>query len=530
MGTSMLRRFGTVAFVAFVVFALAPRNAAAQVVFEHLADMPWGDCPIGSVTGDFDEDGRGDVATTDFHMNELRLLLGDGSGSLSGAGTWATGGQPIHIATADFDLDGHLDIAVPNVYTNDISRFRGDGAGGFTPLASIAVGVQPRFIVVGDFDGNGVPDIAAPNRDSAFLSLLMGDGAGGFVRHDSVMPLGVEWAAVLDANEDGLDDLVVGNPASASLALLISDGVGGFSSSSTVSVIAGGFVAAADMDGDGHGDLVTYSSSGMLVFYGNGSGAFAIGDPFGALASNTTIVLGDFDHDGIADIVANSFGIGEVKVFQGLGGRRFELVTGPLPVVGPHTITAGDLTGDGLLDLVTTNVTDHKISVFLNRSSGSSCRSGNVNAAAGPLADVLFVNSSAGADFSRTVTMPAGGALTVDLSSPPSRTHSTYAIYILIGEPTRETATEQPFDIGTSCFATRLNGSLTTITLANTMGHEGQLGTPLVRRALPPTPARLVATPVNRPLTVTLQGYIRDNAAVSPAGVALTNAVLLRVE
>lgn len=158
------------------------------------------------------------------------------------------------------------------------------------------------------------------------------------------------------------------------------------------------------------------------------------------------------------------------------------------------------------------------------------CRQGNVNVAAGPIADVLLVNGSIGISPTRVVRMAVGGALTIDVLSPPSRPHARYALFVRIGGLTADDATDQSFDLGMACFPTPLNGSIQTITLANTMGHDGLLGSAWIRRRLPLAPARVFSASIDRTAEVSLQGFIQDDASGSAVGVSITNAIVFRVE
>jgi hypothetical protein len=126
--------------------------------------------------------------------------------------------------------------------------------------------------------------------------------------------------------------------------------------------------------------------------------------------------------------------------------------------------------------------------------------------------------------------MAVGGTLTVDIRNAPSLERSPFVIFVYLGEASPATETEQPFDLGTACFPTPLNGSVQTLTLANGMGHEDQLGTALIRRRPTPAPIRVLEKPIGRSAVVTLQGFLRDSGAISPVRVAITNAVVLRLD
>ena len=70
--------------------------------------------------------------------------------------TLTTTGTFTNQATAgDFDADGKLDLAVVNFASNNLSLLFGNGDGSFAPAQNYHVGTAPQAVVAGDFDGNG---------------------------------------------------------------------------------------------------------------------------------------------------------------------------------------------------------------------------------------------------------------------------------------------------------------------------------------------------------------------------------------
>ena len=92
----------------------------------------------------------------------------------------AVGSTPFSVAVGDFNLDGKPDLAVANVFSNDLTILLGNGSGGFSQHAGspLAVGYGPQSVAVGDFDLDGKPDLAVANFSSRDVTILLGDGNG----------------------------------------------------------------------------------------------------------------------------------------------------------------------------------------------------------------------------------------------------------------------------------------------------------------------------------------------------------------
>lgn len=142
---------------------------------------------------------------------------------------------------------------------------------------------------------------------------------------------------------------------------------------------------AADLDRDGNPDLVTSES----VWFGNGDLTFEEGTPegfsweqIGPDDDPAGVAVGDFDNDGLADILVGQHyrSIVEegarvpVRLFRNLGNREFREVTAevgldPLPTLAPH-VEFADMNNDGWLDIVASGSVDDGAApiVLLNRA------------------------------------------------------------------------------------------------------------------------------------------------------------------
>src|SRR4030095_9171979 len=88
--------------------------------------------------------------------------------SQAGDSPFGVGAGPFSVAVGDFNLDGKPDLAVANQDSNNVTILLGNGMGGFTQPSSspVGAGFAPRSVAVGDFNLDGKPDLATANSVS----------------------------------------------------------------------------------------------------------------------------------------------------------------------------------------------------------------------------------------------------------------------------------------------------------------------------------------------------------------------------
>jgi hypothetical protein len=225
--------------------------------FGAAANFAAGNGPRSVAIGDFNRDGRQDLAVANSLSNNVSILLGNGNGTFGAATNFAAGDGSRTVAASDFNGDGREDLAVANFNSDNVSILLGNGNGTFGAATNFAAGDGPISVVIGDFNRDGRQDLAVTNLNSDNVSVLLGNGNGTFgAATNFAVGDGPQLMAVGDFNRDGRHDLVVANAFSDDVSILLGNGNGTFEATTNFTVgdtpIS---VAIGDFNGDGRQDL-----------------------------------------------------------------------------------------------------------------------------------------------------------------------------------------------------------------------------------------------------------------------------------
>jgi hypothetical protein len=156
-----------------------------------------GKSPRGLAVGDFNGDGKLDLAVAEFGDNAVTIFIGNGDGTFQpgpnsfALGPGSSGLGPASLAAGDFNSDGILDLAVADQGSSGVSILLGQSNGASPPVAngmfSAApgspfstldvnnTGQGPASLIAADFNGDGRLDIVtADNTDGRVSVLLQG--------------------------------------------------------------------------------------------------------------------------------------------------------------------------------------------------------------------------------------------------------------------------------------------------------------------------------------------------------------------
>ncbi len=440
--------------------SLEDRTLFSAISFSAPANYPVGYAPNSVKVGDFNGDGRPDLAVANLNSDTVSVLLGNRDGTFQTAKNFAAGIRPSSVAVGDFNGDGKPDLATANAdYGGSyVSVLLGNGDGTLQTARSFATGGLAYSIAVGDFNGDGRPDLTVANQDTNTVSVLLGNGDGTFqTAQNFAAGLNPTFVAVGDFNGDGKPDLVVTNNYSPGisygLSVLLGDGDGTFQAAQNFGVGNGpSSVTVADFNGDGKADLavanISSSSDTVSVLLGNGNGTFQTAQNFATGRGPYPLAVGDFNSDGkldlaVGNIVTNNVPVSTVSVLLGNGDGTFQNAQNFATDFGPDSMAVGDFNGDGKLDLVTANAYGSSVSVLLSQLVTTTAVSGPVSSTyaqsitytatvlngTSPMTAGTVIFQDGDTPISAALPLSANGQVAFSIASLNVGSHTISAIY-----------------------------------------------------------------------------------------------------
>jgi hypothetical protein len=364
------------------------------------------------LSADFNNDGKADLifgargGADSANPHYVGVMLGSANGTFTDAGTLEapmTAGQLTQVAVpavdnldstpslsayaaGDFNGDGNQDLAIVYAtlsggdYTYNLLVGYGDGQGNFAPQPVLAFDatpfipaddtIAPASIAVAKFNQGNDDQLAVAipyDTTNEGIDTLGLDDTGHFARLNTYqlgMPPGDDQIVTGHFDSGTLPDVAVFDP-NASEVEIASNAGDDFFGGSVFPVAAPPFdasqsvIAAGDFNDDGLTDLVVQEAAGGInatslnVLLNNGSGGVTAVAPVADInpgADSTTLdwlKVGDFDGNG-SDEVATRYGVFRADAAGTLLYSGFSTFSDTLS----NNAVVGDFNGDGAADIV----------------------------------------------------------------------------------------------------------------------------------------------------------------------------------
>jgi hypothetical protein len=363
--------------VLLTVLLIAAAGLPAFGQFETRGSVAVSTTPYSIAIGDFNRDGRMDIAVLAFSSGQVAVSLGNGDGTFRKPTYYSAVASSL--AAADLRNNGILDLVLTDNLSDNLQVMLGNGDGTFSASSFYPTPDFPNVIGVGDFNGDHNLDLVTVDQSGICpcISVLLGNGDGTF-QEPPINTMPPDPAAAIgtgDFNHDGkLDLITVGQFGSASEAgVLLGNGDGTFTPGMTYVVGSDPqSVVVADFNGDHQLDLAVADALGgsIDILLGNGDATFTQG---AVLPGSFPVGVrkADFNGDGKVDLVVVT-GVKStvVSVYLGNGDGTFQAAMN-FPAGNGSAPFVGDFNGDHQTDLVLTSFLSNAVLTLLNTGTVS---------------------------------------------------------------------------------------------------------------------------------------------------------------
>ncbi len=307
----------------------------------------------GRVIGDINNDGFLDIVGSN-GGNQVTAALGRGDGTFAPTAVQSNGSNILNAGfagLADINNDGNLDLlAVGN--DGRLNYAIGNGSGGFSgggQFSSAVSGYVGGDRTVKDLNGDGIADVIGSDSGNGTIFYWYGRGDGTF--QDRVtMAGGASQTSfeVGDVNNDGRLDIV-----GAQSGVYTQQADGTFSRTAfTLGVNAS--VRLGDVDNDGNLDIANLTGANIVQLrIGNGNGTFQSAQTLNFAWILDQLELRDINDDGNLDFIGGRYNTSSGAALGNGRGSFTTLWSNSSPIGGANArLLFGDFNSDGVEDIV----------------------------------------------------------------------------------------------------------------------------------------------------------------------------------
>ncbi|MDW7695248.1 FG-GAP-like repeat-containing protein [Flammeovirgaceae bacterium SG7u.132] len=262
------------------------------------------------ISGDFNKDGKIDYAVLSSSPEEILIKLNLNGESFSDFATLPlmSGSNPIDILTTDLNGDGQLDLVALYASMDGFAVFEGKGDGNFeTPIEYSTLASNPVTIAAADFDKNGYIDLIMGHGNDEGAYIFYNEPEYPFSNYTQVVEgysIRKIVAGVLNSDDNDVDIAWLDDTTGeVKVQLFDGEGFGG----STVLTIGSNpqDLVLGDFDGDGLSDLLSanYDDKSLSLRLNLDAGSFETTSEVALDGAPVGIAVGDFNFDHKVDIV-----------------------------------------------------------------------------------------------------------------------------------------------------------------------------------------------------------------------------------
>uniref|UniRef100_UPI00312B3875 FG-GAP-like repeat-containing protein n=1 Tax=Microcoleus sp. CAWBG640 TaxID=2841653 RepID=UPI00312B3875 len=365
-------------------------------------DFTTGSSPFSVSIGDFNGDNKPDLAVANFNSTGTASILLNTT-TVATTPTFATkvdfgtGSNPTSVTIGDFNGDGKPDLATAN-FSNTASILLNTTTVATTPTFAtkfdFPTGTGSTSVSIGDFNGDNKPDLAVSNQNSSNVSILLntttttGATTPTFAtKVDFTVASQATSVSIGDFNGDNKPDLALVQRLGNIVSIFLNTTTTGATTPTFATKVdfTTGFspqsVSIGDINGDGKPDLAVVNSNNStasILLNTTTTGAttptFATKVDFTTGSGPRSVSIGDINGDGKPDLAVanNSSASASILLNTTTTGAttptfatKVDFTTGTNPV----SVSIGDINGDGKPDLAVANNGSNTASILLNTTA-----------------------------------------------------------------------------------------------------------------------------------------------------------------